>query len=490
VDEFTFRRGLYNILENRNFHRIFITLLFIYYGVVYYFGEIVDLTGWEALRWDFFYGVHDVHRLFFLIPIVYTGYIFRVKWALIITFFSFLVFLPRALIISPFADPSLRMVLFTVIAGLVGALTGMVRNESEHRRKLESLVRNERDKLRDILESMEDGVLIIGPDYKIRFTNQSIVKELGDGIGTTCHEYLYHRNTPCENICELKVEKGEPFRRSEYSSGDGKVFDVITLPYTDTDGQICQLATFRNITRRKQVENELIELSQLKSDLLSNVSHELKSPLTSIKGIVSSLLQKDIKLDEDTSEMLLTGISEETDRLINLVTNLLDMSRLEAGIWKPKKEYCYITDIISEALERQKWAGKKNRYETSLEPDLPQIYADYNQIKQVLTNLLENAAAYSEEGMPISIAAKVVDAMIEVSVSDSGAGIPQGDLEKVFDKFYRGNQNRQQPGGTGLGLAICRSIINSHGGEIWAERNPGRGSTFRFRLPIAMPDGI
>ena len=110
MDEFTFRRGLYNILENRNFHRIFITLLFIYYGVVYYFGEIVDLTGWEALRWDFFYGVHDIHRLFFLIPIVYTGYIFRVKWALIITFFSFLVFLPRALIISPFADPSLRMV--------------------------------------------------------------------------------------------------------------------------------------------------------------------------------------------------------------------------------------------------------------------------------------------------------------------------------------------------------------------------------------------
>ena len=110
----------------------------------------------------------------------------------------------------------------------------------------------------------------------------------------------------------------------------------------------------RNISQRKQVELELIELNQLKSELLSNVSHELRSPLTSIKGIIISLLQKDIEWDDETREMLLTGISEETDRLASLVTNLLNMSKLEAGVWKPEKERCHIADIVNETLGQQK----------------------------------------------------------------------------------------------------------------------------------------
>ncbi len=488
MGEVDFSRRLSDVFRRRDFHRTLIIFFFVYYSVVYYFGEIVDLAGWEALRWDFFYGVHDVHRLFFLIPIIYAGYVFRVKWALITAFAVFLVFLPRALLVSPFADPSLRMVLFTIVSGIIGALTGMVRNESERRSRLEVLIKTERDKLLGILERMEDGVLIIGPDYRIRFMNPSMIREFGEGVGYYCYEYLHGLDEPCDQVCKMENITNGATERREYTFADDRTYDVIASPFTDSDGEVCQLATFRNITQRKKVETELIELNQLKSDLLSNVSHELRSPLTSIKGIVSSLLQKDIKLDDETSEMLLTGISEETDRLASLVTNILNMSRLEAGAWKPEKESCYITDIINEVLERQKWVQKQYVFEANLEPDLPEIYADYNQMKQVMINLLENAAAYSEEGTRITVTSRTVDGMVEVSVSDQGVGIPPEDLKKIFDKFYRGRQSRQKPGGTGLGLAVCQAIIQAHGGQIWAESKTGQGSTFHFRLPVA-PSG-
>ena len=146
---------------------------------------------------------------------------------------------------------------------------------------------------------------------------------------------------------------------------------MVASPFADYEGEVCQLGTFRNITQRKQVEMELIELNKLKSDLLSNVSHELRSPLTSIKGVISSLLQKDIELSDETCEMLLNGVGEETDRLASLVTKLLDMSKLEAGVWKPEKERFHISDIINEALQHQKWVHKNHIYETDLEPDLP-----------------------------------------------------------------------------------------------------------------------
>ena len=481
------RRALV-VLRSCNFFSFFtLFLLFWICTLLYYFGELVDFAGWESLRWDFFYGVHDIHRLFFLAPIIFAGYIFRVKGAVITTIAALIVFLPRASIISPFPDPILRTVFFTIIAGVMGSLTGMVHNESDRRSHLEALVQSERDKLLGILHRMEDGVFIIGPDYRIRYMNPSMAREFGEGVGSYCYKLLHNFDDPCDQICGLPNVINGATERWEYNLPDGRTYEVIASPFVDSDGEVCQLATFRNITERKKVEVELTELNQLKSELLSNVSHELRSPLTSIKGIVSSLLQKDINLDAETSEMLLTGISEETDRLASLVTNLLNMSRLEANAWKPDKERCYITDLISEVLERQKWVQKKHTFETDFEPDLPEIYADYGQIRQVLINLLENAAAYSEEGTCITVRARTVDGMVEVGVYDQGAGIPQEDLGKVFDKFYRGSQDRQKPGGTGLGLAVCQSIILSHDGQIWAESKIGHGSTFYFRLPITLP---
>ena len=481
-------RAALAVLRSRRFWDFYITLsLFGICTLFYYFGELADFAGWTALRWDFFYTVHDLHRLLFLAPIIYAGYSFRVKGAVAVTIAAFVVFLPRALMVSAFPDPILRVVVFSIVGGVMGYLTGMVRNEADRRSRLEALVRQERNKLFGILDGMKDGVFIIGPDYRIRFMNPSMVREFGHGVGSYCYEYLHNFDSPCDQICRLPVVINGETERWEYTFPDGGTYEVVASPFVDSDRTVCQLSTLRNITQRKQVEAELIKLNQLKSDLLSNVSHELRSPLTSIKGIISSLLQKDIEWDDETREMLLSGVSEETDRLASLVTNLLTMSRLEAGVWQPEKERCHISGTVNEALERQKWIHKGRVFETDMEPGLPEVYADCSQIRQVLTNLLENAAAYSEEATKITIAATTVDDTVEVSVSDQGVGIPQEDLEKVFDKFYRGSEKRQRPGGTGLGLAICQAIIVGHGGQIWAQSEVGRGSTFYFRLPVAQP---
>lgn len=479
-------KGTLKFLKGRQFY--ILSSLFLICLVIYYFGEMVDYANWAALHWPIFYTVHDLHRVLFLAPIGYAAYFFRVRGALFVTVASFLAFLPRAILISPYPDSILRMLIFTVSAGVIGSFVGVLRNHEELRTRLESLVRSEKNKLVNILERMRDGVIIIGPDYRIRYLNTSMVREFGEGAGTYCYEYLHKLNSACQQICRLSRVINGANERWDYTFEDGRTFDVIATPFMDSDGEVCQLTTFRNITERKWYEMELVRASQLKSELLSNISHELRSPLTSIKGIISSLLHRDIEFDEETRRMLLNSVVEETDRLASLVTNLLDMSKLEAGVWRPEKRQCHIVDVINEAVARQKWVHPKHTIVIEAKTDLAEINADYGQIRQVLINLIENAAAYSDEGTRVTIQAKDVDGELQVSVSDEGVGIYAEDLEKIFDKFYRGTQKRQRHWGAGLGLSICRSITNSHGGRIWADSKVGHGSTILFTLPFAEPE--
>ena len=190
-------------------------LLMVFCTLFYYFGELVDFAGLEALRWKFFYSVHDVHRLFFLAPIIYAGYVSRVKGAVIITLVVFIIFLPRAFLVSPFPDPLLRTVLFIVIAGVMGSLVGIARDQSERRSYLETLIRSERSKLLRILGRKGEGILIIGPDYRIRFMNANMVRDFGEGIGSYCYQYLHNSDSPCGQFCELSnVINGEISKRT------------------------------------------------------------------------------------------------------------------------------------------------------------------------------------------------------------------------------------------------------------------------------------
>jgi len=248
------RQTILVVLISRNsYSYYFLFLLFGCCTILYYFGELVDFFGWEALRWEFFYSVHDIHRLLFFAPIIYAGYVFGIKAAVIITIVAIMALLPRALFISPFPDPLLRTVLFIIVAGIMGYLTAKVRSESERRRRLEAQLISERDKLLGILERMEDGVFITGPDYRIRFMNPSMVKDFGEGIGSYCYEYLYKFDAPCQQICKLPDVINGAIERWEYSFPDGRTYELLASPYVDSDGTVCQLATFRNSTQRKKV---------------------------------------------------------------------------------------------------------------------------------------------------------------------------------------------------------------------------------------------
>ena len=473
------------LIRDRNFwHFYIIACIFVFCSLFYYLGEVLDYFNLSFTGLEYLYTVHDLHRLLFVIPVIYAGYIFRVSGAVVTTALAFLIFLPRALFISPYPDPFLRMFIFTVGAGIMGFLVAKTRNANERKEKLEKTIHTERDILYGILQRMKDGVIIVGPDYKVNYLNPAMISEFGNGMGMYCYGYLHGLASPCEGPCRIKGVLGGKTERWEYTYSDGRTYEIIASPFVDNADIVSELAIFRNITQRKQLEMELRNLNELKSDLLSNVSHELRSPLTSIKGIISSLLQKDIHWDEETKQMLLSGISEETDRLSSLVTNLLNMSKLEAGAWQPDLEACHIENVITDTVEHQKWISKSHSFVLNMNCTLPEVYMDSNQIKQVINNLLENAQAYSPEGSIITVTVSQKDNEIIVEVSDEGEGITESDKNIIFEMFHRGSQCRLKPGGVGLGLSICKSIIEAHDGRIGVKSEIGRGSIFYFSLPV------
>ncbi|GHO67906.1 hypothetical protein KSC_067980 [Ktedonobacter sp. SOSP1-52] len=240
--------------------------------------------------------------------------------------------------------------------------------------------------------------------------------------------------------------------------------------------------------RRESMQVELLRRTDaLRSALLSSVSHDLRTPLASIKAAASSLLQEDVSWGEEERAGFIQAIERQADRLNRLVGNLLDMSRIEGGALHPEKEWYPIDELIHDVLGHMQTTLDGREIRTSLPEDLPPVQIDYLQLDQVVTNLLENAARYTSVGSPIEISVEVMDENMLVSIGDYGPGIPPGDLERIFDKFYRVSGTRRSSSstmGTGLGLAVCRGLIEAHGGRIWAENRLEGGAIFRFTLPL------
>jgi two-component system sensor histidine kinase KdpD len=241
---------------------------------------------------------------------------------------------------------------------------------------------------------------------------------------------------------------------------------------------------------RLRQENMQVEVLQrtdaLRASLLSSVSHDLRTPLSSIKASASSLLQEDVQWSEEERRGFALTIEQEADRLNRLVSNLLDMSRIEGGAIKPEKEWYPLQELIQDVLERLQPLLQGRRVQTDIPDDLPPIELDYLQMDQVFTNLIENAVRYTPPTSPIEIRARREDSNVIISVADRGPGIPIADLEHVFDKFYRvtGRRSSGSVPGTGLGLAVSRGLVEAHGGKIWAEQRPDGGTIFYIRLPI------
>jgi two-component system sensor histidine kinase KdpD len=251
--------------------------------------------------------------------------------------------------------------------------------------------------------------------------------------------------------------------------------------------QLAEAATRAEVARRSD---------ELKSTLLSSVSHDLRTPLASIKAAVTSLLAPDVAWERAARRELLTAIDEEADRLSRLVTNLLDVSRIEAGILRPAADWNSVEEVVAGVVDRLGPLLAGHPLKVSVPDGLPLARVDYVHIEQALTNLLENAAKYTPPTTLIEVTAGAGEGIVQVAVIDHGPGIPAGEREHVFDKFHRLAPARQSGAGTGLGLAIARGLIEANGGQVWAEETPGGGATLRLTVPAGtglpappLPDG-
>lgn len=226
----------------------------------------------------------------------------------------------------------------------------------------------------------------------------------------------------------------------------------------------------------------LEESDLLKSAILSSVSHELRTPLSTIKAAASSLRSNDVSWDSAARPELIAAIDDEADHLNMLVGNLLDMSRIESGVLKPKREWNILPEIVGSVLGRMKRMAGGHQIEVDVPEHLPLVPVDYVQMEQVFTNLLSNSIKYAPERTVIRVRAFVESDSVHVVVSNQGPQVPQEHLERIFDKFFRLSETDRVTG-TGLGLSICKGIIEAHGGKLWAENVPD-GLAFNFTLPL------
>jgi two-component system sensor histidine kinase KdpD len=249
--------------------------------------------------------------------------------------------------------------------------------------------------------------------------------------------------------------------------------------------QIVQAIERIGLTKEAQAANVKAETESLRNSLLSAISHDFRTPLASIVGASSSLIDGGTHLSETAKLELGKTIYEEARRMTKLANNLLDMARLEAGSVHLNRQWCPLEELVGGVLTRMQARIAGHPVAIKLPPGLPLVYVDAVMIEQVLENLLENAVKYTPDGTPIEVGAEAGTREVAFWIADRGAGLPAGKEDMLFEKFYRGTKEGAQSG-VGLGLTICRAIVEAHGGTIRAENRSGGGAIFRFAIPVTV----
>lgn len=351
-------------------------------------------------------------------------------------------------------------------------------------------LRAEKRKSEAIIESIEDGLIVVDAELRIIDINPAACRLLGHDAraaeGRHILEVLKHE--PLFGLLETTVSAGE----SPDVDEQGRY--LTTLLDGETRHFLAAVAPVRVSGRRPHGAvlllrdvTELRELDRTRREFLATVSHELKTPLTSIAMSVDLLAESaQAHLDSQARE-LLNGVREDVGRLRTLVGELLDLSRLEAGKIELDFQPVEVQMICEKAFQVLESQARDQgvELEVHVEQRLPRVRADVNKVTWVVTNLMSNALRYSSSGGRIEVGASRAGSHVEVSVRDFGAGIPYEYQSRIFDRFVR--VGKGAAGGSGLGLAICREVVRAHAGSIWVESVPGEGSTFIFTLPVADP---
>ncbi|MGL5805121.1 MAG: hybrid sensor histidine kinase/response regulator [Xenococcaceae cyanobacterium] len=293
-------------------------------------------------------------------------------------------------------------------------------------------------------------------------------------IAETC--YGFDWETYCKVVQKLQ-DKGYLHNqelRFRTKSGELKTV-LISIELIELTGTRCTLNIINDITERKQLENEFISI----------VSHELRTPMTSLLGSLDLLKSGQLGNLSDRGQQILDIAVNNTERLVRLVNDILDLERMKSGKITMYKVECNASDLITQATEIMRSMAEKARITLQLELVYARLWADPDRILQTLTNLLSNAIKFSEPDTTIWLRAYLKQNRIQIEVRDRGRGIPSDKLNSIFDRFQQVDaSDSRQKGGTGLGLAICRQIVEQHDGKIWVESVLGKGSTFYIDLPL------
>jgi signal transduction histidine kinase len=366
--------------------------------------------------------------------------------------------------------------------------------------KLYTLITHEKQRLDALLDTAADGIMILSPGHVIERGNPSLARILSTSLG-------HIQGEKHENIIQWEGKlNGPTLEQAEadgwplapnatlYVEGDlkrhvGKPL-AVGITYSalmSTEGSTRRLvniiATLRDITRFREAE-------EIKTNFISVISHELKTPIALIKGYVGTLRREDASWDLAVVDDSLAVIEEEADHLTELVENLLDATRLQAGALR--MNYCdtSLNTLAKRIADRFRTQSDRHTIVVDFPSDFPVIMGDETRLGQVLSNLISNAIKYSPDGGEIAIRGEIRPDQVIVSVSDQGPGVDPEDVPHVFERFYRSSNSARTTKGTGLGLFLAKAVVDAHGGKIWVDPAPREGALICFSLPRAMKQKI
>ncbi|MFD1427125.1 two-component system sensor histidine kinase VicK [Kroppenstedtia sanguinis] len=367
----------------------------------------------------------------------------------------------------------------------IGKLASAFNHLAQHLRDALSQNEEEKGRLQSVLANMSDGVIATDRKGRVIVSNRRAEEMLDKPIedGEEINQVLLLANPLVFPVMEVR----QTFL--ELDAEDEEELTIIKLTFTPvlraSREAVGLIVVLQDVTEEEKLDRQ-------RKEFVANVSHELRTPLTTIKSYLEALDEGGAMEDPELATRFMRVTRQEAERMTRLIHDLLQLSRLDAEKIRFRKAPLSLESVLVDAADRFAFQcqQKEIQFRLSLEEDLPRVYADRDQIDQVLDNLLSNAVKYTPEGKKISLSArKCSDGYVEVVIADKGIGIPKKDLERIFERFYRVDKARSRSlGGTGLGLSIAREIVQSHGGTIRLESKYQKGTTLRFTLPPCEPE--
>jgi PAS domain S-box-containing protein len=337
------------------------------------------------------------------------------------------------------------------------------------------------------LEALPDAVVVVDAEGRVAYANAAAERLARAGrdelVGRQLDDAVPLRDSAgnpwwacTERLRRLPGVRRVPVRELHLVAGGEPTPVDLTASFTrDRGGRVVQaVCVVRDATVRSRGDSQ-------RGELISTLAHELRSPLTSVKGFTSTLLHRWERFTDDQKREMLATINMDADRVTRLIRELLDVSRIDAGRLELRRKEFDLAAMVEGVVGRFDLQHDGHRFQLTFPDGFPRVYADPDKIEQVLTNLVENAVKYSDGGV-VTVGGQATDAEVEVAVRDQGVGVPADQLPLIFTKFYR-RVGHGAPSGTGLGLFIARGLVEAHNGRIWADSTPGQGTTLRFRLP-------